>query len=68
MGLVGGRNQQQLDALMQYPEFQLALLRASRLNNPAALTQSGLVALVVAIPLLLGGAWWLLQRRKVVQP
>jgi hypothetical protein len=33
-----------------------------------ALTQSGLVALVVAIPLLLGGAWWLLQRRKAVQP
>jgi hypothetical protein len=33
-----------------------------------ALTQSGLVALVVAVPLLLGGAWWLLQRRRVVQP
>lgn len=33
-----------------------------------ALTQMGLVALVIAIPLLVGGAWWLLQRRKVVQP
>ena len=30
--------------------------------------QPALVALVVALPLLLGGAWWLLQRRKQVQP
>jgi hypothetical protein len=27
-----------------------------------------LVALVVAVPLLLGAGWWLLQRRRVVQP
>jgi hypothetical protein len=33
-----------------------------------AITQGGLVALVVAVPLLLGGAWWLWQRRKAVQP
>lgn len=26
------------------------------------------VALVIAVPLLFGGAWWLLQRRRAVQP
>lgn len=30
-------------------------------------TQPVMVILVIALPLLLGGAWWLLQRRKVVQ-
>jgi hypothetical protein len=30
--------------------------------------QPWLVAFVIAVPLLLGGAWWLWQRRKEVQP
>jgi hypothetical protein len=37
--------------------------------TPAANTTQGwLVALVVGAPLLAGAGWWLLQRRKVVQP
>jgi hypothetical protein len=31
-------------------------------------TAPWMVALVIAVPLLVGAGWWLLQRRKVVQP
>jgi hypothetical protein len=31
-------------------------------------TTPWMVALVIAVPLLVGAGWWLLQQRKVVQP
>jgi hypothetical protein len=37
-------------------------------NPGAAMTQPWMVALVVGAPLLLAGAWWLWQRRGMVQP
>jgi hypothetical protein len=36
--------------------------------SPDTMSQSWVVALVVAIPLLLGGGWWLLRQRRRVQP
>jgi hypothetical protein len=38
---------------------------AASTTAPANASQPWMVVLVVAVPLLLGGAWWLWQRRKV---